>query len=96
MAGSAAQCLDYLRNISDDERIAIGQNGRKRVLEKHTAAHRAAQLEKYVRENSNAVPGLTPFILAGVGGSTVLSSSGSGYNQIKSGDNANGWTRSWV
>ncbi len=34
----------------------------------------------------NAVPGLTPFILAGVGASTVLSSSGSGYNQIKSGD----------
>lgn len=53
VAGSAAQCRDYLRNISDDERIAIGQNGRKRVLEKHTAAHRAAQLEKYVREIQN-------------------------------------------
>jgi outer membrane protein OmpA-like peptidoglycan-associated protein len=35
----------------------------------------------------NAVPGLTPFILAGVGGTSVLSSSGGGgYSAIKSGD----------
>ena len=35
----------------------------------------------------NAAPGLTPFILAGVGASSVLSSSGGGgYNAIKSGD----------
>ena len=53
VARSGAQCLDYLRNIPDDARMAIGQNGRKRVLARHTAAHRAAELEEYVREIQN-------------------------------------------
>lgn len=42
--------LRYLREMNDDERRAIGERARQRVLREHTAAHRAAQLEGYARE----------------------------------------------
>lgn len=39
--------LRYLRDVSEEERRAIGRRARRRVLASHTAAHRAAELERY-------------------------------------------------
>jgi spore maturation protein CgeB len=47
---SAADVLHLLQTLPEDERQAIGMRARKRVLEAHTAAHRAAELEQYVAE----------------------------------------------
>ncbi len=49
IANTAADTLRYLRELSVDERRAIGERARVRVLAAHTAAHRAAQLEDYLR-----------------------------------------------
>jgi spore maturation protein CgeB len=48
IARTAADALRYIRDMPEDERRAIGENARRRVLRAHTAAHRAAQLERYV------------------------------------------------
>lgn len=45
---SAEQTLRYLRDLSEEERVAIGQRARGRVLSEHTAAHRAEELEASV------------------------------------------------
>jgi spore maturation protein CgeB len=50
IARSPADTLRYLREVPDDERGAIGQRARQRVLKEHTAADRAAQLEQYAYE----------------------------------------------
>ncbi|HEX3868727.1 MAG TPA: glycosyltransferase [Gemmatimonadaceae bacterium] len=56
-AASPADVLMYLNDLSETERRAIGARGRARVLGEHTAAHRAAELERYVRSvASGAVP----------------------------------------
>jgi spore maturation protein CgeB len=47
---SADDTMNYLTNISEDERKAIGERARKKVLNHHTAAHRAMELEKYYEE----------------------------------------------
>lgn len=47
---SAGQVLRLLRELSDAERLALGQRARQRVLRAHTAAHRAAELEMYLCE----------------------------------------------
>jgi spore maturation protein CgeB len=39
-----------LRELPDEERLAIGARGRARVLSEHTAAHRASELEGYALE----------------------------------------------
>jgi spore maturation protein CgeB len=41
--------LRCLHEIDEAERLAIGRRARARVLARHTAAHRAAELECYVR-----------------------------------------------
>ncbi len=41
--------LRYLRDLTDGERRAIGARARTRVRAGHTAAHRAAELERYAR-----------------------------------------------
>jgi spore maturation protein CgeB len=41
--------LRYLRDLSEPARQAIGARARARVLAAHTAAHRAQELEGYVR-----------------------------------------------
>ena len=46
----AGDTLQYLRDMPEGERIAIGNRARARVLEAHTSAHRAAELESYVQE----------------------------------------------
>ena len=50
IARTAEETLRYLREISDEERRAIGARARERVMAEHTAADRAAQLEAYAIE----------------------------------------------
>ncbi len=50
VAQSAAGTLRYLRSMSEEERLVVGERARLRVLAEHTAAHRAAQLESYIAE----------------------------------------------
>jgi len=47
---SAAQTLEYLRELPDAQRVAVGLNARERILKQHTSLHRAAELEAYVAE----------------------------------------------
>jgi spore maturation protein CgeB len=47
IAESSDGVLGWLREMPDEERVAIGARGRARVLAEHTAAHRAAELETY-------------------------------------------------
>jgi len=50
LAETRADVLAYLRSIPESERRAIGARARERVLREHTALHRAALLEHYLRE----------------------------------------------
>jgi spore maturation protein CgeB len=50
IARSTAEALRILDETTDDERRAIGQRARRRVLAEHTAAHRVCALEEYVAE----------------------------------------------
>lgn len=57
VSGSTDETLSYLHDISDSERDGIARRARARVLAAHTAAHRAIELESYVREaGSNVTP----------------------------------------
>lgn len=47
---SAEETLSYLSSLSEEERKAIGERGRQKVLHHHTAAHRATELEIYYNE----------------------------------------------
>jgi spore maturation protein CgeB len=47
VARNSSECLEYLRDITDEERIAVGERARDRVLAEHTSASRAVQLECY-------------------------------------------------
>lgn len=46
-AKTAGEVLQYLRDIPEAERRALGRRARSRVLREHTAAHRAEELEGY-------------------------------------------------
>ena len=48
VAASTREVLEYLRELSESERQALGRRARRRVLAAHTAAHRAAELEEHV------------------------------------------------
>jgi spore maturation protein CgeB len=50
LATGAADVLRVLQTMPDDERQALGERARARVLAEHTAAHRAEQLESYALE----------------------------------------------
>lgn len=50
VSGSPADTLRALREVPEEERRAIGERARERVLKEHTAAHRAAELEGYALE----------------------------------------------
>jgi spore maturation protein CgeB len=43
--------LRYLRELSEEERMMIGERAWVRVLTRHTAAHRAIELETYARSS---------------------------------------------
>lgn len=47
---STSDVVRALRDVGEDERRAIGERARRRVLLEHTAAHRAEALEIYTRE----------------------------------------------
>jgi spore maturation protein CgeB len=47
---SAKDTQHYLTGISEEERKAIGERARQKVLDCHTAAHRATELEQYYKE----------------------------------------------
>jgi spore maturation protein CgeB len=46
----AEETRQYLCGISEEKRISIGERARKKVMEHHTAAHRAVELEQYYEE----------------------------------------------
>ncbi len=50
IARDADDTLGYLRNMTEPDRLRIAANARERVLSAHTAAHRAAELERYALE----------------------------------------------
>jgi spore maturation protein CgeB len=50
VASDAEEMLKILTETSEAERREIGARARKKVLSRHTAAHRAAELEQYVVE----------------------------------------------
>ncbi|MBA3540399.1 MAG: glycosyltransferase [Deltaproteobacteria bacterium] len=50
IARSMDDVLRALRDLDEPARREIGNRARARVLQSHTAAHRAADLERYVRE----------------------------------------------
>jgi spore maturation protein CgeB len=49
LARGADDLLRFME-LPESRRAAIGSRGRARILAEHTAAHRASQLERYVRE----------------------------------------------
>lgn len=50
IAETAEDILFYLKNLSEEERLKTGNNGRLRMLKSHTAMHRADELESYIME----------------------------------------------
>jgi spore maturation protein CgeB len=54
LSRNADETLAWLRDIDESERSAIGRRARERVLRAHTAAHRAIELEGYLREAGQA------------------------------------------
>jgi spore maturation protein CgeB len=50
VARSPEESLVYLQEIREDERVAIGERARDRVLSEHTAERRGEQLERYALE----------------------------------------------
>jgi spore maturation protein CgeB len=50
LSRGAAETLTYIRDMPEAERHVIGERARQRVLAKHTAAHRALELERYLSE----------------------------------------------
>ncbi|HEV7298544.1 MAG TPA: glycosyltransferase [Tepidisphaeraceae bacterium] len=61
LARSTADVLRYLRQTSDADRRQIGERARQKVLSAHTAAHRAAELERYALQSlGGRTPMATP------------------------------------
>ena len=56
VAHSADDTLEHLRSIPEDERRAIGQRARDRVLAAHTTLHRAVELEQHLNEAAGQPP----------------------------------------
>lgn len=50
VAHSAQDTLNFLQDLSEAERKNIGEKARQKVMQQHTAAHRALQVEQYVQE----------------------------------------------
>jgi spore maturation protein CgeB len=50
IARSADDVAAILHDVPEQARAAIGQQARKRVLARHTAAHRASELEAFTAE----------------------------------------------
>lgn len=59
LARTQRDVLGYLRDMPEAERRAMGHAARDRVLARHTASHRAAELEGYATELLARQPALT-------------------------------------
>jgi spore maturation protein CgeB len=60
LAESSEEAVEILQGRSDEEAAAMGKAARARVMDGHTAAHRAAELEAHLREVHQALqPALT-------------------------------------
>jgi spore maturation protein CgeB len=55
------QTMRYLRDVSDEQRLAMGHAARARVLAEHTPEQRARQLERYWKEADDHVSADTPW-----------------------------------
>jgi spore maturation protein CgeB len=55
-AATARQVLEYLQDLPEGARQAIGARARERVLGAHTALHRAIELEQHVAEVEGTKP----------------------------------------
>ncbi|HEY1583399.1 MAG TPA: glycosyltransferase, partial [Chthoniobacterales bacterium] len=53
----AAEVVELLRDLPDEEIRTLGERARARVLAQHTAARRAAELEGYIHELQPALTG---------------------------------------
>jgi spore maturation protein CgeB len=53
---SAEETINFLQNITEDERLQIADRARKKVLSHHTAAHRATELIHYYNEATCRIP----------------------------------------
>ena len=53
-----AQVLEILRRTHEDDRRAIGEAGRRRVMSGHTASDRAEELESLIESERNPIPSL--------------------------------------
>jgi spore maturation protein CgeB len=61
LATSAANVVRLLRELTEDDRRAIGQAARRRILSSHTTEHRALELENLLYE-----AGASPFTRYGI------------------------------
>jgi spore maturation protein CgeB len=50
IAFEPADTINFLQTISEEERRAIGERARQKVMQNHTAEHRATELEIYYKE----------------------------------------------
>jgi len=57
VANTTQEALGYLKDLSEMERKSIGRAAQRTVLMKHTASHRAAELERYAFELLNPTSG---------------------------------------
>jgi spore maturation protein CgeB len=56
LVGSAAEVVQIIRDMSQQTRLCIAENARKRVMSSHTPNHRAVQLESYYLEAASRRP----------------------------------------
>jgi spore maturation protein CgeB len=57
VARTAEESLMYIKDLSEGERKEIGKAAQKTILSKHTASHRAAELEQYAFDLINPTMG---------------------------------------
>jgi spore maturation protein CgeB len=50
ISNSSEETIKFLTEISEEERLTIGEKARQKVLTQHTAYHRALELETYYKE----------------------------------------------
>jgi spore maturation protein CgeB len=60
LARDGSDTLRWLRELPEEERVAVGARARKRVLQAHTATHRAAEFEALVQEARGAIDSVAP------------------------------------
>jgi spore maturation protein CgeB len=66
LARNRRDVLAYLHDLPEDARLALGARARRRVLDAHTSAHRAIELERYIAEaqQDDSTPETTAGIVA--------------------------------